>query len=200
MSNNNRTAVTPKFRMAFPNLITPGTNLNNEKEWSVTALFPVDADLTSLKKAEHAAKTAKWGKDERKWPNNIASPYTDGNTKGKIDSEGEFQVYEGYADTVVVNFKRKVITKRGENTPPAVVMANPNIEAKEEDVYGGRWAKAVVNAFAYEFAGKKGVSFGLNHVQILDHDTQIGGAPRHASAYFDNEETGENTAAKSFLD
>lgn len=198
--SNETTVVTPKFRMAFPNILTPTTNLQNEKEWSVTALFPVDTDLSKLRDAVDAACAKKWGEDKKKWPKNLRMPFADGNTKGKEDSDGNFKVYEGYQDTVVVVFKRKVSTKTGENRPPEVVMANPHISAEEEDVYGGRWAKAVVRAFAYDAAGNKGVSFGLNHVQILDHDTPIGGGANRASDMFDDEDTGAKSAAKSFLD
>lgn len=192
--------VTPKFRMAFPHLLQPTEDLSGKMQWSVTALFPVDADLTSLKKAAEAACEKKWGSDRNKWPK-MDSPFSDGNTKGKTDSNGNFQIYNGYEDKVVVTFKRNVKTHTGaDNSAPAAVIANPNIEATEKDIYAGRWAKAVVNAFAWSFAGKNGVSFGLNHIQILDHDTPIGGAPRDATAYFDNEESGEQTAQKSFLD
>ena len=120
-------------------------------------------------------------------------PFSDGNTKGKIDADGEFQVYKGYANTTVVNTKRQAKLK-----PPVVVGPNPNIPiTDEEEVYGGRWARAQVNAFAYDVGGNKGVAFGLNMIQLLDHDEPFGQS-NNAANVFDNEDDGSNEAASTF--
>jgi hypothetical protein len=187
---------TPKFRMAFPNLITAQADASGKKSWSVAALFPVDADMTELRAEAKRIAEEKWGKNI---PANLILPFADGNTKGKIDGNGQFKPYEGYKDTIVMNFKRAATTKNGENTPPTIVAANPKtVLSDPKEVYAGRWARAVVNGFAYEYLGKKGVSFGLNHIQLLDHDTPLGTSNRPEDLFDDEQE--ENEATASFMD
>lgn len=182
--------------MAFPSLIKPSLNLQNEEEFKVTALFPKDADLAPLYDAAQIAINTKWGS---KPPQGLKLPFKEGNEQGKTNSNGEFRVYQGFEDTITVNFKKKVKTKAGkENEPPQVVMANPNVKAEEKDAYAGRWAKAIVTAYAYDAAGNKGVTFFLNHVQILDHDSPLGN-PSDVTL-FNNEENPNQPSVKGFLD
>ena len=66
---------TPVFRVAFPNVFKPRkNNLNDKEEYSLVALFPMDADLSALKAA--CKEVA-----EKKWPNGIPqglrSPFRD---------------------------------------------------------------------------------------------------------------------------
>jgi hypothetical protein len=49
---------------------------------------------------------------------------------------------------------------------PGVVDANVQPIMVPGDVWAGQRARASVNAFAYEMSGNKGISFGLNNVQI----------------------------------
>ena len=195
MSNQ---CATPRFRMGFPKLMTPENDLQGRSMYSVTALIPKDADLTVVKAACKAAIVAKWGEDEAKWPKDLKLPFGDGNTKGKVGADGVFKPYNGYADTIVLNLKRKA-----EQGPPTVVGPNPhNVITDPNEVYAGRWAKAYISFYAYDKAGNRGVGVGLNHIQLLEHDEMLGGVPQAADIFAD--ESGEKkeavpSAAKSFL-
>ena len=193
------TVVTPKFRMSFPTLLEPGTDLSGRQVYSTSMLFPSDADMTELRAAAEAAALKKWPKKEA-WAKlnrgkGLKMPFTDGNTKGKLNSDGEFQIYKGHKDTTVVNSKRQVA-----QGAPSVVGPNPHVAITDEsEIYGGRWARAQVNAFAYDVAGNQGVAFGLNMVQLLEHDEPFAAASTPTSV-FDNEDVESKEAADTFLD
>jgi hypothetical protein len=55
-----------------------------------------------------------------------------------------------------------------------VVDGNTDDVTNKSEVYPGRWARMTVNAFGYANR-TRGVTLGLNNVQILKHDTSLGG-------------------------
>lgn len=159
---------TPKGRMVFPALFKPqlpkGETDESKAKYQITLLFPEDADLTLLEEAidekmadEFKAADIKRGK--------IKTPFLD-----TADQER----YAEYADDYPVmirlnaNFKPDVVTPNGKGT------VDEDDEADE--VYGGRWARVSVRPFAWSHpTGGKGVSLGLQNVQLLDHDEPIAG-------------------------
>ena len=44
------------------------------------------------------------------------------------------------------------------------------------EIYGGRWAKASIEAYYFNVGLNNGVTFGLRNVQLLKHDTRFGAA------------------------
>lgn len=182
----NTVVVTPKARMAFPELLEAKKDLSGREIYSVTLLFPKDSDLAELKAACEEAALKKWPKKET-WKNmNLRWPFSDGSTKGKTDSDGNFRPYKGYENAVVLNVKRPA-----KNGAPVVVQANPHISVTEPaEIYGGRWCRAQIAAFAYDQAGNRGVSFGLNMVQLLEHDEPLGANNNPASIFGDEQSTG----------
>lgn len=146
MSEN---VMTPEFRVSYPNLLEPRLNdLNGKMEFSLVALFPKGADLSSLKGAAQAAIVEKWGADKTKWPKNLRSPFRD---QGEKESEG----YE--AGAIFINMKS--------NQRPGVVDANVKPIIDPSQVYAGCYGRATVRAFAYDQKGNRGVSFGLQNFQ-----------------------------------
>ncbi len=191
--------VTPPFRMAFPELLEPVPDLNKRLCNQVVALFPANSDLSAMRSLAEKAALAKWPKKET-WKQlnkgkGIHLPFSDGNSKGKMKSDGTFQVYKGHEDTIVVNMKRLIHRPDGSRKEPLVVVQrNHKVEVKPSDkdeVYGGRWARAQVSFFAYDQGGNQGVACALQMVQLLDHDEPLGPA-RGASSVFDDD-LSENT-------
>jgi hypothetical protein len=56
----------------------------------------------------------------------------------------------------------------------------------ESQVYSGAFARVSVTAFAYDQQGNKGVSFGLNNVQMLGGGERLLGGPRAQDEFADD--------------
>lgn len=152
-SNNKSAVVTPEFRLAFPAIFEPAINKLNtaaKPRYEVTMLIPKDSDVTELKRIAAEAVEAKWP-DAAKRPKGLRNPLRDGDEKD----------YDGYTDHWFAKatslIKPKVVGPDGAEITP--------LEA--DKVYAGCYCRAYVNAYAYDQAGNRGVSFGLLAVQLL---------------------------------
>jgi hypothetical protein len=179
--------MTPKCRMAWSSLLAPSRMKNDDGEakHDVTILIPKDADITVLKKAATEAAEEKFGVKAKTLT--LRSPFR--KTEGKdslADLAEDFPFY---------------ITARSKDRPGVV---GPNGKAVDdpEQIYPGRWVRASIQAFGYDTKGNKGVSFGLQNVQLLDHDDPlaIGGSRVSAEAEFDAVEgAGDETKSSDAL-
>lgn len=163
--------MTPRCRMVWPSLFTPtamrGQSADQAKH-QITLLIPKDADIAVLRTAATEVATEKFGKKT----SGLRSPFRKTEEKEQLAELAEqFPCY---------------ITARSKDRPGIV---GPNGKAVDdpEQVYSGRWARVSVQAFAYDNSGNKGVSFGLQNVQLLDQDEplNVGGARVSAEAEFD---------------
>ena len=164
--------VTPVFRASYPSVLKPTfNNLSKKNEFSVEAIFPPGEKLEAMKKAAEAACILKFGEDKSKWPKNLRSPFRDQNEKMK-----DGKLPDGMtAGAVFMRFKSE---KR-----PGVVDQNKQEILEDSKFYAGCYARAHVNAFAYNNAGNAGVSFGLNHVQFVKDGDAFSGRPNVESAF-----------------
>jgi hypothetical protein len=141
--------MTPEFRASFPNVFTARSDFDGqEPKFSIVMLFDKKTDISALKKLCEQAVKEKWGD---KVPKNLRSPFRDGDTD-KPDMDG-------YAGCVFVRASSK--------GRPGLVDASVTPIVNQEDFYAGCYARATVNAFAYDKAGNQGVAFGLQNVQKL---------------------------------
>ena len=53
-------------------------------------------------------------------------------------------------------------------------------------VYSGRWARFTVNPYWFEAKANKGITVGLQNVQLLDHDENIGGGKPSGAGEFED--------------
>lgn len=171
--------LTPEFRVSYPKVFKAERNdLNGKDEFSLVALFPKGADLSKLKAAAKSACEKKWGTDPKKWPKNLRDPFRKQDDREKEDDDGNAYLPDGYErGAFYLNLKSQ---KR-----PGLVDAKVQDIIDESDFYGGCYARAQINAFAYEQKGNAGVSFGLNHVQKLRDGDSFGSAVRNASDVFE---------------
>ncbi len=164
--NNNTTVKTPVFRVSFPAVFTPKAAPGSDKlKYSVVMLFDKTADLTAMKAAVKAAVIGRWGPDSTKWPKNLVLPFR----------KGEEKQLEGYGPGVVfatasANAERK----------PYVVDEAVQAIIDPSEFYGGCYAHAKVNAFAWPAPGKQGfgksgVSFGLQGIQKVKDGESFSG-------------------------
>lgn len=188
-------ALTTEFRVAFPSVFRPKYNdLSGKDEYSVVALFKKGVDISNLKKAAQAAVIKKWGENKNKWPKNLKSPFRDQGDRVKIDEEtGKEFLPQGYeAGAIYLNLKSQ--------QRPGVVAQNKDEIIDESEFYGGCWARASVNAFAYDKKGNKGVSFGLNNLQKLKDDDAFGNRSKAQDDFSAVENTGTEGEQQSASD
>jgi len=147
--------MTPAFRVAFPEVFTPGGMDPSKPKYSIVMLFDKSEDISELKRIAQAAAKEKWGD---KIPADRRSPFRDGDTKDMA----------GYPGTTFV----KAATKY----KPGLVDAQRNDIIDETEFYAGCWARATLTAYAYDFQGNRGVAFNLHNIQKLkDDDSFVGG-------------------------
>ena len=163
---------TPEFRASFPALFKAQSFNGGKEKFSVVMIFPKSTDLSALKAAAKAAAVAKW---PTQLPTNLRSPFRDGADKGDLDGFGPDTIF------ITATTLRK----------PGVVDRQLNHIIDPQNLYAGCYCRATIAAFAYDQAGNKGVSFGLQNVQFLrDGDSLAGGIP--AEDDFDAVESSED--------
>lgn len=161
-------ATTPPFRVAFPSVFQPKRNtLNGKDEFSVVALFKKGEDLNGLKQAAADALTKKFGEDKSKWPQGLKTPFRDQGERIEAAKAQGKTPPQGYEQGAVY------LTLRSNQRPGLVDQdVQPILDSSE--FYGGCWARATVNAYAYDQAGNRGVSFGLSNLQKVKDDEHFG--------------------------
>lgn len=149
MSNNKARIMTPAFRVAFPEVFTPGGMDPAKPKYSITMLFDKDEDISELKRIAAAAKRDKWGE---KIPSGLRNPFRNGDEKDWTGFEG------------------KIFVKAASKFKPGLVDADRVAIIDETEFYPGCWARATITAYAYDVSGNKGVAFNLHNLQKLKDD------------------------------
>lgn len=162
---------TPTFRVSYPNVFKAKKNdLNGKDEFSVVALFKKGEDLTALKAAAAKAITDKWGPDKFKWPQNLRTPFRLQEERAK-EVDGKRILPAGHEEgAVFLNLKS--------SQRPGVVDQNVQDILDESQFYAGCFARASVNAYAYDQKGNRGVSFGLGNIQKVKDGEPLGNRAR----------------------
>jgi len=142
---------TTKFRASYANVFTArAVNEGDDPKFSITMLFDKgDPGLKDLKAAAKAAIKEKWGDNP---PKRLRSPFRDGDD----EDEDRGEAYQG-----------KIFIYASGKSKPGVIDRSKNPIESADEFYSGCFARATVNAFAYDTKGNKGVSFGLNNIQML---------------------------------
>jgi hypothetical protein len=69
-------------------------------------------------------------------------------------------------------------------TKPGAVDAHGHDILGSQDIVSGDYGRVSLNAYAYDQAGNKGVSFGLNNIMLVAKGDSLGGAKPSAAADF----------------
>lgn len=169
--------LTPKGILSFPNLFSPKPRSEGaEPCYSCAILFDADARATKEYKALEDAcvrvAQEKFGKDVKM--STVTMPFRDGNEKD----------YAGYPGTMFISPWTK--------QKPGVVDKNVEPIIDPSEVYAGNVVIASVTPFAWTASGRKGVSLGLQHVQVVKAGERIDGRAS-AEATFKPVDDDENT-------
>jgi hypothetical protein len=166
--------ITPKFRVSYPHVFKPQAPKPGDKlKYSITMLFDKSTDLMgvapgpeakprSLQAVIRNAKVLEFGPNKETWPEELISPVTDGDDPKFADKDG----YKGH-------WVIKATTN--EDQRPSVVDADMNPITEPSELYPGCYARAYVYAYVWEYMGKQGVGFILDHVQKLGDGKSFGG-------------------------
>lgn len=169
--------ITPEFRASYVHVFQMQENKRDDgsvsKEYSLNAIFPLNADLSALKAGRDAALAKKFGSDQSKWPENLRNPLRKCKERWKNEG-GNVVIPPGYeeGEAIFVTFKA------WEDSKPSVVDANVEDIKEPKDFYSGCYARASVKPYYYERKGNKGVGFKLGNVQKLRDGEPLGGTSR----------------------
>jgi hypothetical protein len=165
--------VTGKVRFSYFSALTARKNeMNGKEEFSTQVLVPKSDTETvnQLKAAAKAALTAKFGD---KIPKTVRNPLRDGDTETKSDGSPLGAEYAGH-----YFFNTKSTNK------PGAVDAHGHDIIGNQDIVSGDFGRVSLNAYAYDQAGNKGVSYGLNNIMLLAKGDSLGGAKPSAASDF----------------
>lgn len=155
--------LTPEFRVSYPHVFKAQAPKPTDKpKFSITMLFPKDTDMSGIKEALKQAKIAQYGPDKSEWPDDLQSPVVDGDSPKHAEKEG----YKGHW---------VIKASSNEDQKPSVVDQNVEPILTPGDFYPGCYARAHVLATCWEYMGKVGVMFILDHVQKLRDGKAFGG-------------------------
>jgi hypothetical protein len=167
--------VTGKVRASYCNVMRARRNeLSGKEEYSVVCLVPKTdtATVDALKAAAKAAIASKWPTP----PKGIRNPLKDGDTETKQDGSPLGPEYQG-----CWFFTAKTDASRHK---PGVIDSSARDLIDPDAVGSGDYIRVSVNAYAYDAAGNRGVSFGLNNVQLLSKGEPLGSSRKTASEDF----------------
>lgn len=182
--SNTKNILTPTFRASFAFIDKPQPPMNGQGDakYKVTMLFDKEsADLSELSAAAKQAIADKWGDNP---PKNLKNPFRDGAEKEHLD---------GYSADVI-------FVTASSGRPPGVVGPDAK-RINGAEIYSGCYARARVNAFAYDTAGNRGVAFGLQHIQkVADGEAFGAGAGNPEDAFEAVNKAASKSASASLTD
>ena len=153
--------VTGKVRLSYVTLFEPKQiGEKDDKKFSCVIVIPKTdkRTLKAIERAQQAAIEAKWGS---KAPRRVKNTLHDGDEEADLERNPE---YEGCMYMNISSKQRPGVVDSG---------LNPIMDATE--VYSGCYARVSMVAFAYDYEGTKGVSFGLRNVQKVADGQPLGG-------------------------
>lgn len=160
--------ITGKVRASYVNVFRKKVNAQSGKEeYSLQLLIP-KSDKKTVEKIEAAIAAATEGKWGKKAPAKLRNPLRDG------DEEHGIAPYVGH---YFMNVKS--------DNKPQVVDGGLQEIIDERDFQSGDYCRVSINAYAYDVTGNRGVSFGLNNIQVLAKGEPLGGTSSRASDDFD---------------
>tara|TARA_R110002020_G_scaffold173776_2_gene364717 strand:- start:8581 stop:9192 length:612 start_codon:yes stop_codon:yes gene_type:complete len=164
-------------RISYAKIFKPEKNdLSGKEEFSCMVLIP-KADTKTVSALKNAIKTAIKGRFGDKQPKGIRIPLRDGdkNGDGGVPSGAEAG-QAPYGDHYFINCKN--------TRQPAIVDQKRRDILDPNQIVSGDFVRVSVNAFGYDNKSK-GVSFGLNAVQLVRKGEPLGSSFSAQNAFED---------------
>ncbi len=183
MANEGKTSILSGVILSYPVLFTPRADDNGKLKYSVSALATDPNTFNEAKTAALAVLTEKYG-TVAKAKEMIKSGKVHWPFRKDVASK------DGYSERGVVEFSSLSTIRK-----PTVVSryaaagsTKPEVITDETKVYGGMLGNVSYNAYWFEGPKKKGVSLGLNNVQVMGEGERFGAGASRAEDEFDVEE------------
>lgn len=177
--------ITPKAKISYPYLLEPNPRAkthDGKSKYTTSILIPPGADITLLKQAAEKAAREEFGErlEGLISSGKFKSPFLDAYAKSKTEKNpGGDEWAKGWV----------LIRSSSIQKPGVVDHMNNNVDDASQ-IYPGRWACISLRPFTYSTDGNIGVSFGLQNVQLLDHDDPIAGTAVRAENEFEQVDLG----------
>jgi hypothetical protein len=172
------TAVVQNVRLSYVNVFKPySNNPDLQAKYSTTILLP-KSDLASKQRLDAAIQAAAQKGLNEKWngvmPPVVANPIHDGDGVKQDGTPFGDECKGCWVFTTSSNADRQ----------PQIVDQNVQPILDQSQIYSGVYANVAINVFPYMHTGKKGVGFGLTHIQKVRDGEVLGGAPVAADKLF----------------
>lgn len=172
-TNKDTKVVTGRVRLSYFHGFEPYANQPGQEAKYSTAILIPKTDRATIKKLRDAQQAALEAGQERTFGGKIPSNWRDTIHDG--DAEADLEKNPEYAGHLFMSVASK--------TKPGIVDQNVRPILDSTAVYSGCYARVSLNAFAYSQSGNKGVSFGLNHIQLLGDGDYLGGRSNAADDF-----------------
>jgi len=150
--------VTEPVRIAFPSLFKPKPVMkgSDDLKWQAALLLPPDYDKKPLLACIKAVMLEKWGKVIKLTGRNMPiKSCAEKDLAGYEDGWFYVNTKSGYQPSVLDQRKQEVLD--------------------EDRIFAGCWCRFHLKAYAWDNQFGKGVSFGLEAVQLVRTDERLGG-------------------------
>jgi len=171
-------------RASYVNVFKSRVNdLSGDSEFSMQILIP-KKDKATVKLIKEAMKVAAADKFKDKIPKKMWNPLRDGDKEGVGGVPEDVEPgSEPYGKHYFMNIKNK--------RKPQVVDQNKQHVIDPDSFVSGDYCRVHINAFGFDTKGNKGVSFGLNSIQIVKKGEPLDGRVA-AEKVFDEIEEAED--------
>ena len=158
--------ITPEAIISYPHLFTPdsfdGDENSDDAKYSAAFIFVEDTDISGLEKVVIDTAVDRWG------PKAKAALVS-----GKLRNPLRTDIKPGYPEgSTFLNARSKNRPGVVSQVPDASNDGKPTVITDKDAIVAGARVFAAISAFAYDHKGNKGVSFGLDHVQLIRPPTE----------------------------
>lgn len=170
---------TPEAILSFPNLSRPRVAEAGKKpKFGACLVFEDGTDLREMKAAWHLVGEEQFGD---KWALMVRSGKTrDPFRSSDLEEKKEYPEGSIFVNTSAIQAPGLVSRYADPKTGKPRAIVGDDIEA---EFYPGARVRALVNAYAYDVEGNRGVTFGLNGLQKLGEGDRIDGRTAVTDAF-----------------
>lgn len=172
--------ILPRAKMLYPALFkaqAPKGEPDDKAKFGATVLIPKEANLQPLIDAVNKVISDKFGSVAK--GTKIKKPFI------KVTEDDQPKIFARLEAAGIDPADFPIMLRCLTKQKPTVKAADMSEVTDETETYDGRWCRVSVRPYSYDHkTGGKGISVGLNNVQLLDQDEVI---PRIGGSNADDE-------------